>query len=494
MFFMASKVVPLEALTGEILSSQRMSQYMAFGGGLGGGMIHIPEDPSLVWNQLDWNYPFAMFVYRDIEKKDDKVSSDLDTRKEAVLAKERFVKPASETAQDKKAAEFIGETLEGFMGGGDGLRFGFDNFLWEALDAVGKGVAIGENIFDVASDRIYIRDVRFKPQFLFSFAEGELAPYQSYALPQTGPLRLRADLGFMIEGVDATQPLPDNKFFVHTFRPYQGNRWGSPLIQRVFWLSWFKRAGIKQWLRYLERGAGTVLAKYDSGAAKEEKQIALEAAQAVAEESAAAISKRFEVESLENVRQSLGSAHKELTDEYCNNGIARVILGQTLTSRGSEGGGSRALGEVHERVAARKTETDAKSLMLAVNTQLVFPLTLLNVGPVERPPIWTIKYESGGDLKLMSEILYRAWQMRVPIGKKFYYASLQMPEPEEDEEMLEPPAQNEEDEAVPGGESSSFTEGDLVKKKSSNRRSKLPILKKERFARLRPSMIESSRQ
>lgn len=483
----------IDLLSGEILSSERMGQFMTFGGGLGGGRAFIPDDPSVVWEQLFWNHQFAMYVYDDIEKKDDEVSADLETRKEAVLAKQRVVIAASEKRQDKKVASFIEETLEGYMGGGDGLRFGFSSFLWECMDAIGKGVVVGENIFEHAADRVFIKDVKFKPQMLFSFADGPLAAYQNYALPQTGPLRLRYDLGLSFADIDPEQPLPAGKFFVHTFRPRQGNRWGSPQIQLCYWLSWIKKAGVKQWLRYLERGAGTVIAKYNTGAAQGEKDIALEAAQAAAEESSAAVSKGTEIEVLENVRSSLGSAHKDLTDEYCNRGIARVILGQTGT-RGGEGGWSK--GNVQERVADRKTEVDSVSLMLAVNTQLVWPLVLANFGPIERPPVWTIKYEAAGDLKLSSETFWRGWQMGVKIPTKFYYQTMQWPEPGEDEEVLPPPPKNDQTTAIPGGESTSFAEfAEAVKKKShhtlNSKPAKPPTSKTERFKSLLPSTMKS---
>ena len=483
-----------DALTGEILSSERIGNYMAFAYNL--GLAVLPDDPSWAWQQLRTNPWLAMAIFEDLEEKDDKISADLDTRKEAVLACSRVVMPASEKRQDKKLADFISETLEGYMGGGDGLRFGFENFLWEALDAVAKGVAIGESVYEAASDRIYIKGINFKPQFLFSFGEGALATYATYALPQTGPLRLRPEIS--LGAIDSSAPLPEQKFFVHTVRPYQGNRWGTPLLRRVFWLSWFKRAGVKQWLRYLERGPGTVLTRYPSGAGADEKQKALQAAQALAEEASVAIPQKFEAEVLENTRHAMGSSHRELVDDYCNNGIARVILGQTLTSRGSEGGGSRALGEVHERVAARKKETDAKSLMLAVNTRLVWPLTVLNHGVVERPPIWTIQYEPGADMKLMSEVLYKLWQMNVPLPVKPFYPMFQIKQPTEGEEILAPPQSSQADEPADetDPEDARFSEdgGDDVKKKSTHTRVKPRTLSRERFVKLRPSTIRSSRK
>src|SRR5258708_1296752 len=103
----------------EVLSPTDMmlSGYMGMGGGLGGGRLHIPENPTVVFDQLFWNYPFAMYVYRDMEIKDAKVGGDLETRKESVLAKERMVIPASDKLRDRKVAAFVEETLENHMGG-----------------------------------------------------------------------------------------------------------------------------------------------------------------------------------------------------------------------------------------------------------------------------------------------------------------------------------------------------------------------------------------
>lgn len=481
-----------DALTEEILSSERIGSYMSLAYGVSMGM---PDNPSWIWEQLRWNPWIAMAVYDDLEEKDDMVSSCLETRKEAVLSKSRRVIASSQKRQDVNNAAFINETLEGYFDATDGVRLGLDSFLWEAMDAVFKGVSIGETIFAESSDRIFIKDVRFKPQHLFSFGEGMMAAHSTstYPYPQTGPLRLRP--GIFGEGLSSETALPEKKFFVYSFRPRYGNRWGMPLGRKIFWPSWLKRADVKNWLRYGEKGAGSVVAKYPGGAGEKEQQLALDAARAVVEENAIAIPDKFVLELLEHVRGGgMGDVYRELADDFCNNGIARVILGQTLTSRGSEGGGSRALGEVHERVAGRKTEVDAKSLMLAVNTRLVWPLMLLNKGPVERPPVWTIDYEPGADLEQISRWLQRLWQMHVPIPQKFVYNSFQLPEPSEDDDVLPPPSQGEDD-LTPSEESGGgFAEGQKKKPDapSSARSSRRQSLKTERFQKLRPSTMPRS--
>jgi phage gp29-like protein len=481
-------------LTGEILSSDRIGGFMSFAYGLPSGAL--PDNPTWIWEQLRFNPWLAMAIFDDIEEKDDMVASCLDTRKENVLSKARHVRPASQKRRDVKIAEFVEETLEGYLNSsGDGERFGFDHVLWEALDCIGKGLVVGEIIYGEASDRVYIKDVRFKPQHLFSFGTGMMAAYSTstYPFPQTGPLRLRP--GVMVEGLSSETPLPEKKFFVHSYRPRHGNRWGSPLLRKVFWPSWLKRANVKNWLRYGEKGAGTVSARYKDGAGAAEQQTALDAARAIFEESVVALPEKFRIEVLENVRTSMGTSYKEFADDFCNNGIARVILGQTLTTRGSEGGGgARSLGEVHERKEETKTEVDAKSLMLGVNSRLVWPIVMANFGPVEKPPVWLIDYEPGANLNALAERYERLWKMKLPIPLAHVYNTFQVDAPGEGEAVLpfqsdggiEPTPDDDTDEG--GG----FAEKKSRPGASSGKRPTQPGLRKERFARLRPTTMPRS--
>src|SRR6185369_2333343 len=113
-----------------------------------------------------------------------------------------------------------------------------------------------------------------------------------------------------------------------------------------------------------------------------------DAALATVEEGAIAIPNKFKLEVMEHVRQSMGNSFEAFTDDFSNNAIMRVILGQTLTTRGSEGGGSRSLGDVHQQVRAEKIEADAKFLMYVINEYLVRPIVLFNFGPSTPLPLW----------------------------------------------------------------------------------------------------------
>jgi len=186
----------------------------------------------------------------------------------------------------------------------------------------------------------------------------------------------------------------------------------------------------------------------------------------------------------------MGTAYTDMTEDVAANAIMRVILGQTLTSRGSEGGGSRALGEVHQQVRAEKIEADAKFLMYVINEYLVKPIVLFNFGPSTPLPLWVIKYDPKRDQSADSVVHARLAGMGVKIPMKFIYSEYQIPEPAADEEVLEPPAK------LPGSPSTGVdASADFAEKKTSASSKTLnnkPDSKIARFSKLRQSTIKSS--
>lgn len=476
---------------GEILASDKLGVFQSWSESI---VNMIGDDPGIMWQHIKSNPWVAMAIFEDMEDKDSTLFSCLEKRRDGVLDLPRRVVPASENRQDKKIAEFVEETLEKFWGGNaaswdnDSYETPFESFLAEALEAVGDGVTIGEIIFANAKDRVYISEVKFKPQQLFAFGDTGFASYSTSIMtyPQTGRLRLRA--GVTSENYGLGAELPEQKFFVFPYRQRKGNRWGSPLKRKCFWQTWIKKGGVKGWLRYIEKGSGVVVARYNDGAQKDEQQNAVEAATAVQEESAVAIPKKFILEVHEMVR-NIGSSHKELVDDYCNAEISRTIVGQTLTGRGSDGGnGGRALGEVHERVEARKVETDAKQLEAVINKRIVRPLVLLNFGPNALSPTWRLGYETNESLdsKAKRFAVVRK-DIGLPLSKKQVREDLELDEPIDEEDTLgeeTQPAEKTED--ALDAKTLEFSE-----KKTLNSGSKLN-LKTGRFQRLRPSMIRFS--
>src|ERR1700755_1691238 len=202
---MAEKTVELFQ---EILPSDRLNAYQYFSSNI--MAVIDTSDPGTIWEHLRFNPWVAMAIYDDMEEKDAAVYSALDSRKTNVLSKPRVIIPASSKRQDRKIADFVEECLT------TNYFIDFEAFLSEALEALPKGVSIGEIIWANASDRAYIEKVNFKPQQLFAFGATGYAGYSTATLqyPQTGNLRLRDGVLTDTMAMGAELPEDQYKFFV----------------------------------------------------------------------------------------------------------------------------------------------------------------------------------------------------------------------------------------------------------------------------------------
>jgi phage gp29-like protein len=185
-------------------------------------------------------------------------------------------------------------------------------------------------------------------------------------------------------------------------------------------------------LKFIEKGSGSVVVRYPQGASDQDKQRALEAAEAINAETAVAIPENFQIASelLNAARAGDTDVFLTLADTLCNNEIARVILGQTLTQRGSEdGSGSRALGEVHQEVRFEKVAADARDLMAVINDQLLRWLFLFNFGPDVRPPRWVISLDPPADLRQRIDIDERLARLGAPLPLTYLQRTYSLPAP-----------------------------------------------------------------
>jgi phage gp29-like protein len=95
--------------------------------------------------------------------------------------------------------------------------------------------------------------------------------------------------------------------------------------------------------------------------------------------------------------------------------VTLAVLGQTLTSGQTRGGGgSMALGQVHNMVRLDLLKADARQLAFTLNRDLVRPLIDLNRGPRTRYPKLRVHVEEPEDLALLADSLAKL----VPLGLK----------------------------------------------------------------------------
>lgn len=376
------------------------------------------SDPTVIWTSMIRDFRTAFIYYRELEEKDDDISGALEMLKLAVLNRESTFVPGDESGAAQDAATFIKEQFKQLPN--------FHEIKEAILDFPAYGVSIQEMIFDVSAGQVALLDIKDRPQELFSFNP-------QYQL-QTGPMRLlRNPFAF-----DGGELVPEEKFVISTFRPRSGNRRGRPLLRRCFWMSWFKRQTMRFWLRFGEKGPGTAAVQYPQGAGQDEKAKALAAAEAMISSVAIAIPENFGLikELLTSARSQNPAVYEKLYDK-CAESIWRTVVGQTLTSHGSEGGaGSRALGGVHMKMFYLKEVEVALKLQNVINDQVVRPLHLWNFGPNVPMPQLSIVSKDEQDLVQRIGIDSTAQTMGVPITKRYMQDMYGYPEPEEDDEIL----------------------------------------------------------
>ena len=107
------------------------------------------------------------------------------------------------------------------------------------LDAPGYGFSVQEIIFDVSAGQASDRDRRLPAGIVL---------FGNRYYPQVGPLQY-LDQPWASEGT----PVPEEKFITFTYRMRGRNRMGRPLLQSVFWPSWFKRDMQRLWVSTRKR-------------------------------------------------------------------------------------------------------------------------------------------------------------------------------------------------------------------------------------------------
>lgn len=376
------------------------------------------ENPSTVWREMTAEDGAAAIRYYDaMEAKDGHYAAQLQTRKDAVLSKDVELKTYEEGARADRVKAFCQEQIDRFDD--------FEGVVRQILDSLGSGVAVAELMYAREGGRIVLEDLRFRNPARFRF--GPLGG------PQTGPPALRD----FSAGADAGEPLPKNKMLVATFQERRGNRWGDPLGRHCWWPSWFKRQTLKFWLRMAEKGPGSVVTQYPRGSEEEERQNALEAARAINEDTAVALPEGMPWEIAAAAREGRADVFQALVQDWANGEISEVILGQTLTSAGSDrGSGSLALGEVHNDVRQEKTSSDARLAGRVVTLQIFAPLIALNFGP-DAPRVW---YEIQADPEEDQDAKAKRYRtfvdMGLPVPVAHALEQFGIPELEQGQEVL----------------------------------------------------------
>lgn len=303
--------------------------------------------------------------------KDDQVSATFAQRRNAVLARPWIVQPGGTKRQDKQAAQLIEETLNALP---------WDTITDQMLYARLYGYAVAEVMWAIENSQVKISGIRVRDRRRFVFAPDNSLKMLTYRNPNG-------------------EVLPDRKFWVssvgasHNDEPY-----GLGLGHALYWPVFFKRNGAKFWARFMEKFASpTAMGIFPNGASDAERLKLLGAVQAVAMDSGIIIPEGTQIELLEASRG--GNASYEQWMHYWDSAIAKVVLGQTMTT---EDGSSYSQATVHYDVRQDLVKADADLVSQTANVSWVRWLVDYNFSGAAYPTIWR-DLEDAEDMKTRSE-------------------------------------------------------------------------------------------
>lgn len=345
----------------------------------------------------------------EIEEKEGHYHSVLGTRKRAVSQLEITVEPASDSANDKKMAEFIESWLD---------RDTLEDELVDILDAIGKGFSATEIIWDTSASQwmpveLKRRDPRW---FTFDRVDGET-------------LRLKTERG--------CEDLHPFKFIVHKHKAKSGLPIRGGVVRPVFWMFLFKNFSIKDWVTFAEAyGQPIRVGKYGAGTSDDDKRVLLRAVANIGSDAAAIIPESMMIDFVESQNKAQTADVFEKLARFCDEQTSKIVLGQTMTT---DNGSSRSQAEVHNEVKHDIERADAKQLAATLNRQLVRPMIELNFGKQAAYPRLRIGRTENVDIDKVMSAAEKGVKIGMKISEKDLREKVGFAAPENDEDTLRLP-------------------------------------------------------
>lgn len=315
----------------------------------------LTPDDTILTSKAGGNYQ----VYKEV-LRDDQCSSTFAQRRLSVICREWQVEPASDSPEDKAAADFIKGQL---------AALDWDNITDQMLYARWYGHAVAECMWAIKDNLVVLQDVKVRDRGRFAYDE-------SHRLHLLNNMRYEL--------------MPERKFWtISTGADNHDSPYGLGLGHFCYWPVYFKRNGIKFWLVFLEKfGMPTAKGTIPAGMLEDVafRQKALEALKAIASETAVLVPEGMEIELLEAARAGTGTY--DTMTQAMDAAIAKMVVGQTASSQGTPGrlGNDQLQSDVRDDIV----KADADLICGSFNRQVVQWLTEWNFPNAAPPKVWRV--------------------------------------------------------------------------------------------------------
>ena len=238
------------------------------------------------------------------------------------------------------------------------------------------------------------------------------------------------------------EPLRSFGWVVHRHKSRSTQLARDGLYRTLAWLYMYKHYSVRDFAEFLELyGMPIRIGKYGAGATNAEKRTLLRALAEIGHNAAGIMpeSMQIELHNVANAGAASGNNPFLQMVDWCEKSIARLILGQTLTSGADGKSSTNALGNVHNEVRRDLMISDAKQIAQTITQQIILPYLQINVDPniaPHRVPYFEFDTKEYEDLSVFADAIPKLTGIGVQISESWVRDKLGIPEPQEGELIL----------------------------------------------------------
>lgn len=368
----------------------------------------------------------------DMQERDGQIMSCIQQRITSVTSRSiSIVPPPSATDAEKRQAAAVQAML-------DDVGCDLQALATDLLDGIYKGFSAVEQWWQPEGALMAPRH-ESRQQRIFTVRNATLNPQTTTPaagqwLDPRNELRLRT-----IASPDGEALRPYN-WVIHRHKAKNGYLAKQLLARVLVWPYLLKHYSQRDFAEFLEiYGLPLRLGTYPAGASDADKRTLLRAVSEIGHNAAGIIPSGMQIEFKEAAKGVAAPFMDQM--RYQDEMIAKVILGQTLTS-GEGQHGTQALGNVHASVRDQIRNADAQAVAATITRDVLWPFVQFNVAGVDprRMPRAHIDTQDPRDLTAFVEGVSKFVSLGGKVGADWAQREVGIPTPADGEALLTAPA------------------------------------------------------
>jgi phage gp29-like protein len=368
----------------------------------------------------------------DMQERDGQIYSVVQQRITAVASRDITITPP------KGATEAERQTAARVQGMLDDCGCDLNALATDLLDGIYKGFSAVEQWF-APEGALMAPRWEARQQRIFTVRNVTLNPVT--ATPDAGQwLDGRNELRLRTTASTDGEALRPYNWIIHRHKAKNGYLAKQILARVLVWPYILKHYSQRDFAEFLEiYGLPLRLGTYPAGASDADKRVLLRAVSEIGHNAAGIIPSGMVID-FKEAAKGMAAPFMDMTC-YQDEMIAKIVLGQTLTS-GEGQHGTQALGNVHAQTRDLIRNADAQAVAMSMTRDMLWPFVQFNVAGIDprRMPSVHIDTKDPKDMTNLADGLGKLVAMGVRVGKTWAQEEAGIPVPADGEEVLTAPA------------------------------------------------------